>query len=115
MRAAGVAKIVTIHLNEDTSSRQDFLYTEAFTLLRERGVAGAILARPTASFSPPLWMHSIAGDLAQREPLPVRVEFIETSEVADALLPSLCELSTDGSIETHETTTIKAAVRVERI
>ena len=114
MLAAGVAKKVTIHLNEDTSARHDFLYNEIFTLRRQRGVAGATLIRPAAGFGTHHRMHSAEGGLAEKEHLPVRIEFIETKEAADALLPSLCELITDGLIEAHETTVIKAAVRDER-
>ena len=114
MLAAGVAKKVTIHLNEDTTARHDFLYNEIFALLRERGVAGATLIRPAAGFGTHHRMHSTEGDLAEKEHLPVRIEFIETKEAADALLPSLCDLITDGLIEAHETTVIKAAVRDER-
>jgi len=114
MLAAGVAKKVTIHLNEDTTARTDFLYNEIFALLQQRGVAGATLIRPAAGFGTHHRMHSTEGGLAEREHLPVRIEFIETKEAADALLPSLCELITDGLIEAHETTVIKAAVRDER-
>ncbi len=114
MLAAGVAKKVTIHLNEDTTAPHDFLYSEIFTLLRERGVAGATLIRPAAGFGTHHRMHSTEGGLAEKEHLPIRIEFIETKEAADAILPSLCELVTDGLIEAHETTVIKAAVRDER-
>ena len=114
MLAAGVAKKVTIHLNEDTTARHDFLYNEIFALLRERGVAGATLIRPAAGFGSHHRMHSVEGGLAEKEHLPVRIEFIETKEAADAVLPSLCELITDGLIEAHDTTIIKAAVRDER-
>ena len=114
MLAAGMAKKVTIHLNEDTTARHDFLYNEIFALLRQRGVAGATLIRPAAGFGTHHRMHSTEGGLAEKEHLPVRIEFIETKEATDALLPSLCELITDGLIEAHETTVIKAAVRDER-
>ena len=114
MLAAGVAKKVTIHLNEDTTARHDFLYNEIFALLKERGVAGATLIRPAAGFGTHHRLHSTEGGLAEKEHLPVRIEFIETKEAADALLPALCELITDGLIEAHETTVIKAAVRDER-
>jgi len=40
MLAPGLAKKITIHLNEDTVARHDFLYNEIFSFLRERGVAG---------------------------------------------------------------------------
>jgi PII-like signaling protein len=114
MLAPGLAKKVTIHLNEDTTSRHDFLYSEIFTFLRERGVAGATLIRPAAGFGSHNRTHSSEGDGAEREHLPVRIEFIETTHAADALLPSLCELITDGLIEAHDTTVIKAVARKEK-
>ena len=114
MLAAGVAKKVTIHLNEDTTARHDFLYSEIFSLLQKRGVAGATLIRPAAGFGTHHRMHSKEGGLAESEHLPVRIEFIETKEAVDAILPALCELITDGLIEAHETTVIKAAVQEER-
>jgi len=110
MLPPGLAKKITIHLNEDTTSRHDFLFNEIFTFLRERGVAGATLIRPSAGFGSHHRMHSTDGD---REHLPVRIEFIETSDAVDALLPSLCDLITDGLIEAHETTIVKSAVRQE--
>jgi PII-like signaling protein len=110
---AGLAKKITIHLNEDTSSRHDFLYNEIFQFLREHGVAGATLIRPAAGFGSHHRMHSTEGDEADREHLPVLIEFIETAQAFDALLPALCELITDGLIEAHDTTIIKSAVREE--
>ncbi len=108
MLTPGPAKKITIHLNEDTSAKDDFLYSAIFSFLRERGVAGATLIRPTAGFGSHRRTHSTEGNEAEREHLPVRIEFIETLHAADALLPSLCELITDGLIEAHETTVIKA-------
>ena len=102
MLSPGKATKVTIHVNEDTSSRNDFPYNEIFTFLRERGVSGATLIRPTAGFGSHRRTHSTEGNEAEREHLPVRIEFIESLHAAEALLPSLCELITDGLIEAHE-------------
>jgi len=113
MLAPGLAKKITIHLNEDTTARHDFLYSEIFSFLRERGVAGATLIRPAAGFGSHHRTHSTDGDESEREHLPVRIELIETRQAADALLPSLCELITDGLIEAHDTTVIKSAAREE--
>src|ERR1041384_1411536 len=101
MLPPGAAKKVTIHLNEDTASLHDFLYSEILTFLRKRGVAGATLIRPAAGFGSHGRTHSADGD-AEREHLPVRIEFIETNAAAEALLPALCELITDGLIEAHD-------------
>ena len=113
MLAPGLAQKITIHLNEDTTSRHDFLYNEIFSFLRERGVSGATLIRPAAGFGSHHRAHSSDAGLGASEHLPVRIEFIESKPVADALLPSLCELVTDGLIEAQETTVIKSATRAE--
>jgi PII-like signaling protein len=105
----GLAKKITIHLNEDTSARHDFLYREIFTFLRDRGVAGATLIRPAAGFrSHHESIPTEAGETERQHP--VTIEFIETAQAADALLPALCSLITDGMIEAHDTTVIKSAV-----
>ncbi|MGA2135989.1 MAG: DUF190 domain-containing protein [Bryobacteraceae bacterium] len=109
----GPAKKITIHLNEDTIARHDFLYSEIFAFLRERGVAGATLIRPAAGFGSHHRMHSVEGGQAEREHLPVRIEFIETQDAAAALLPALCELITDGLIEAHDTIVLKSVAREE--
>jgi uncharacterized protein len=114
MLAPGLAKKVTIHLNEDTSSGHDFLYNEIFTYLREHGVAGATIIRPQSSFGSHHRVHSTEGNTADREHLPVRIEFIESPKAADVLLPALCELITDGLIEVQETTIVKTVAREER-
>ena len=48
MLTPGMAKKVTIHLNEDTSSRSDYLSGAILSLLLREGVAGATLVRPEA-------------------------------------------------------------------
>ncbi len=113
MLTPGLAKKVTIHLNEDTSAGHDFLYNEIFSYLREHGVAGATMIRPQSGFGSHHRVHSIEGTTGEREHLPVRIEFIESMETAEALLPALCELITDGLIEAQDTTILKAAVREE--
>ena len=67
----GPAKKVTIHLNEDTAARNDFLYNEIFAFLLARGVAGATLVRPDADWVAPPRCSSHSGHAAER--LPVRI------------------------------------------
>ena len=110
MLAPGPAKKITIHINEDTGSRTDFLSREVLALLLDRGVAGATMDRPEAGFGSHHRLHSTIGD---REHLPMRIEFIETKEAVDALLPALCELVTDGLIEAQDITILKAAAGEE--
>jgi PII-like signaling protein len=113
MLTPGLAKKVTIHLNEDVSASHDFLYNEIFSFLRERGVAGATMIRPHYGFGSHHRVHSTEGSTAEREHLPIRIEFIESQQAAEALLPSLCELVTDGLIEVQDTTILKTVAREE--
>ena len=113
MLVPGLAKKVTIHLNEDTSARHDFLYNEIFLFLQDHRVAGATLIRPQAGFGSHHRVHATHGNTSEREHLPVRIEFIESKEAAEALLPALCELITDGLIEIQDTTIVKTVAREE--
>jgi uncharacterized protein len=105
----GPAKKVTIHLNEDTAAKLDFLYTEIFSFLFARGVAGASLVRPHAGFGSHHRMHQAELGSGSSEHMPVRIEFIESPETVADLMPDLCELLSDGLIEAHDTTVYKSA------
>jgi len=111
MLSPGAAVKVIIHLNEDTSSESDFLYAEIFRFLYAEGISGATLLRPHASFGAHHQIHTVGEGLAAGEHLPVRIEFLEVTEVVERLLPTLCELVSDGVIETHPTTIVKAATK----
>jgi PII-like signaling protein len=113
MLSPGLARKVTIHLNEDTSAGRDFLYKEIFSLLYERGVAGASLIRPQAGFGFHHRLHQLEGADGSGEHLPVRIEFVETREMVDSLLPALFDPITDGLIEAQDTTILKSAFRAE--
>lgn len=109
MLAPGLAKKVTIHLNEDSTAKTDFLYKEIFAFLYRRGVAGASLIRPQAGFGSHHVLHEVEADGAASEHLPVRIEFIDTPARVDALLPELCELISDGLIEAQDTMILRSA------
>ncbi len=107
MLTLGLAKKVTIYLNEDTSSPRDFLYREIFAFLLARGVSGACLIRPDAGFGVHHRVHTHHDRGVGGQHLPVQIEFIETQERFEALLPELVSLTTDGLIEAHDTTILK--------
>jgi uncharacterized protein len=110
MLVAGPAKKVTIHLNDDTTAHDDFLYREIFTFLLERGVAGATLTRAQAGFGAHHRAHAAGAAGAAGEHLPVRIEFVDTVDRVSGLLRPLCDLVTDGLVEVHDTTIVKAAI-----
>lgn len=105
----GLAKKVTIHLNEDTVSSRDFLYKDIFAFLFEHGVAGATLTRPEAGFGSHHRVHAAHPSEGSEEGhLPVRIEFIEAPDKIAAFMPDLCRLISDGLIEAHDTTVWKS-------
>jgi PII-like signaling protein len=45
------------------------------------------------------------------EHLPIRIEFVDSAEAIDALLPTLYDMVSDGLIEVQDTTVLKAAMK----
>ena len=110
MLVPGPAKKVTIHLNEDTSSRSDYLSREIVALLLKQGVAGATVLRPEAGFGSHHRIHTQEGGMDTAQHMPLRIEFIDTEQNIRTLLPLLEALVTDGVIEAQDTIILKAAV-----
>jgi PII-like signaling protein len=106
----GPAKKVTIHLNEDTSSRSDYLSHEVLALLLKRGVAGATVLRPEAGFGSHHRLHAPEGGVDNAQHMGRRIEFIDTEKNVRTLLPLLEELVTDGLIEAQDTVILKVVV-----
>lgn len=63
-----------------------------------------------AGFGPHHAMHSAKSETLA-EHLPIRIEFIETAETVDAVLPTLYEMVSDGLIEVQDTTIVKAVMK----
>jgi uncharacterized protein len=114
MLSPGLAKKVTIHLNEDTSSQNDFLSSEIISLLLREGIAGATVTRPEAGFGSHKRVHTHEGGIDTAHHMPLRIEFIEIAKKVEKLLPALMELVTDGLIEAHDTVILKMAVGTAR-
>lgn len=108
MLTKGPAKKVTIYVNEDSRHHMVALYEAILTFLLHRGIAGATATRALAGFGAHHVMHTPKVE-ALSEHLPVRIEFVETAEKVDELLPTLYDMVTDGLIEIHDTTVVKIA------
>jgi PII-like signaling protein len=107
MLSKGPAKRVTVYLNEDTRGSYGPLYQSVMDFLFHKGVPGATLLRAHSGFGPHHRIHS-AGMEATMEHLPVRVEFVDTAERVERLMPLLYDMVTDGLIEVQDTTIVKA-------
>jgi uncharacterized protein len=105
----GRALKVIIHLNEDSISTENFIYQQVFQFLYDHQIAGATLSRLEEGFGSHHQRHDREGHGESRRHLPVRIEFIDSREHVEAILPELCDLVSDGLVEMQETTIIKAA------
>ena len=106
----GPAKKVTIYVNEDTQYHLGPLYEAILTFLMSKGVTGATASRAMAGFGPHQVMHTTKIEVLT-EHLPIRIEFVETAEKVDAVLPTLYDMVTDGLIEVQDTTIVKSVMK----
>jgi PII-like signaling protein len=110
MLSKGAAKKVTIYLNEDTQHHLGPLYESILTYLMNKGVSGATATRAFAGFGAHRVLHTPKVE-ALGEHLPVRVEFIDSAEKIEEILPTLYEMVTDGLIEVQDTNIVKVATK----
>jgi PII-like signaling protein len=110
MLKKGSAKKVTIYVNEDSRYHLQPLYEAILTYLMHKGVAGATASRAMAGFGPHRVMHTTKIEVLT-EHLPIRIEFVESEEKVNEVLPTLHDMVTDGLIEVHDTTIVKSAMQ----
>jgi PII-like signaling protein len=108
MLQKGAAKKVTIFINEDTQHRFGSLCDSILTFLLHKGIAGATATRAMAGFGAHHAMHTTKIEVLT-EHLPIRIEFIESAEKVDEIMPTLYDMVTDGLIEVQDTNVVKVA------
>src|ERR1035438_6216124 len=106
MLIQGPAKKVTIFLNEDTQRHAAALHESIMLYLMHKQVAGATATRGFSGFGAHQLLHTPKVE-ALMEHLPIRIEFVETPEKVEEVLPTLYEMVTDGLIEVQDTTVVK--------
>jgi PII-like signaling protein len=105
---AGPARKVSIYVSEDQHHHGQSVYAAILDFLFYRAVSGAIVTRGIAGFGADHHLRTTQLlDLTVN--LPVKVEFIETAERVEELLPKLHELAGTGLIEVQDTTVMQAA------
>src|SRR6266851_9912996 len=110
MLTKGPAKKVTIFSNEDTQHHMTALHDSLMTFLMHKGVSGATATRAFSGFGSHHTLHTPKIELLAQH-LPIRIEFVETADKVDELLPTLYEMVTDGLIEVQDTTIVKSAMK----
>jgi len=110
MLKKGPAKKVTIFINEDTQHHMSALHDAIMNFLLHKGVSGATATRAWAGFGSHQLLHTRKVEVLA-EHLPIRIEFVDTPEKVDEVLPTLYEMVSDGLIEVQDTTVVKLARR----
>ena len=113
MLKPGAAKKVSIYVGGEQQHHGQSVYAAILDFLFYRGVAGATITRGIAGFGADHHLHTTRlVELAEN--LPVKIEFIETAERVEELLPKLEELAGSGLIEIQDTTVVKPAETSKR-
>ena len=108
MLASGKAVKVTLYLSDGAKHHGVPVYTSILDFLFNSGIAGATVVKGVAGFGSRHRMHS-AHILEISDHLPIKVEFIETREKVDAVLPELEKRAASGIIELQEVSVIVPA------
>ena len=103
---AGPAKKVSIYVGQDRHYHGESVYAAILNFLFYHKVAGASVSRGIAGFGADHHLHTDR-ILVLTENLPMKVEFIESPEKVEELLPKLHEMVGSGLIEIQDTTVVK--------
>ncbi|MGD0963869.1 MAG: DUF190 domain-containing protein [Candidatus Acidiferrales bacterium] len=106
MLKAGPAKKVSIYVGEDHQYHGHSLYAAILDFLFYRGISGANVVRGVAGFGADHHMHTMRIERLT-ENLPMKIEFVESPEKVEELLPKLYEMAGTGMIEIQDTTVVK--------
>ena len=106
MLNAGPAKKVCIYVGEDHKYHGQSLYAAILDFLFYRGISGASVVRGIAGFGADHHMHTIRIERLT-ENLPIKIEFVESAEKVEELLPKLHEMAGTGLIDVQDTFVVK--------
>ncbi|MGA9509226.1 MAG: DUF190 domain-containing protein [Candidatus Sulfotelmatobacter sp.] len=113
MLTPGPGKKVGIYIAEDQQYHGTAAYAAVLDFLFFHGVSGATVTRGIAGFGADHQMQTTSlVDLAVH--LPVKIEFIETAQKVEELLPKLQAMAGAGLIEMHDTTIVKPAEKKQK-
>ena len=108
MLKAGPAKKVSIYVGEDHQYHGQSLYSAILNFLFYHGISGASVTRGIAGFGADHHLHTTRIEVLTAD-LPMKIEFIESAEKIEEVLPKLRELAGTGLIEIQDTLVVKPA------
>ncbi len=106
MLHSGPAKKVVLYVGEDHTYHGQSLYSAILDYLFYRGISGATVTRGIAGFGADHHLHTTRIERLT-ENLPIKIEFIESPEKVEELLPKLYEMTGTGLIEVQDTQVVK--------
>jgi len=110
MLKPGPAKKVTIYLGEDVHRGREPLYLAILNYLFSHRVSGATVLKGVAGFGRHHHLHT-ARILEISGNLPIKIEFIETADVLEHILPELLELAGDAVVDVQDTNVLHVGDR----
>ncbi|MGD0345784.1 MAG: DUF190 domain-containing protein [Terracidiphilus sp.] len=108
MLTTGKAVKVTLYLSDGARHHGIPVYSSILDYLFHSGIAGATVVKGVAGFGAKHRLHS-AHILEISDHLPIKIEFIESREKVDLVLPELEKRTGSGLIEIQETTIVVPA------
>jgi PII-like signaling protein len=105
MLTTGKALKVTLYLSDGAKHHGVPVYSSLLDFLFRSGIAGATVIKGAAGFGVKHRLHS-ANIVEISDNLPIKVEFIDTREKVEAILPELEKLASSGLIEVQETSIV---------
>src|SRR5215813_13010770 len=108
MLTKGPARKVTIFINEDTQHHRTPLHDSIMTFLMHKGVSGATATRAFSGFGSHQTLQTPKIEVLA-EHLPIRIEFVDSPQKVEEVLPTLYDMVSDGLIEVQDTTVVKHA------
>jgi len=106
MLNTGPAKKVTVYVMEGQTYHGTACYAAILDYLFFRGISDATVVRGVAGFGTDHKLHtSRLVDLSDR--MPIKIEFLESPERVQEVLPKLTEMAVEGIIEVHDTNVIR--------
>jgi PII-like signaling protein len=100
------AKKVTVYVMEGQKYHGTASYAAVLDFLFFRQIADATVTRGIAGFGADHKLHtSRLVDLSDQ--MPIKIEFVESPEKVQEVLPKLVEIAGEGLIEVHDTTVIR--------
>ena len=109
MLNSGAAKKVTVYVMEGEQYHGTAVYVAVLEFLFYKGISDATVTRGIAGFGADHKLHTTRL-LELADKMPVKVEFIETAEKVEEVLPKLTEIAKGGLIEIQDTTVIRGGV-----